>query len=345
MQPFTIDPKALGNADDLLGVTVTEDARAAGKRVFQKGHLIGADDLALLPALDAPVHAVRLEPGDLHENKAGLRLAQAVMGDGLEIRGPVQSRYNLVATVKGLLRVDESRLLAINAVPGMAVFTLPDRMVVLPGKIAAGVKITPVAVPEHDLARARDLGSRDPVVRIASFRPLAVGVVTTEGMAEKLRERFRETVERKVGWYGAHVTRFIEPATEPESVAAAFAELIDGGADVILTAGGNTIDPLDPALLALPRIGAEMLRFGAPAHPGSMFWMAQRGTTPIINLASCSMYSKATVADLVLPWVMAGEQVTSGDLDALGFGGLLDRGMSWRFPPYESDAVDESGEE
>jgi hypothetical protein len=53
------------------------------------------------------------------------------------------------------------------------------------------------------------------------------------------------------------------------------------------------------------------------------------------------MYSKSTVADLVLPAIMAGERVTSNDLAALGYGGLLDRDMQFRFPPYEQDTGDE----
>jgi len=76
-----------------------------------------------------------------------------------------------------------------------------------------------------------------------------------------------------------------------------------------------------------------------------MIWMAQLGAVPLINLASCSMYSKATVADLVLPWVLSGEQIGAEQLNALGHGGLLDRGMGWRFPAYEVDTVDESAEE
>jgi hypothetical protein len=122
--------------------------------------------------------------------------------------------------------------------------------------------------------------------------------------------------------------------------------LITDGADLVLTGGGNTIDPLDAALLALPRIGAEMVKFGAPAHPGSMFWLAHRAMTdtPIFNLASCSLYSKETVADLILPWVMAGERPTLDDLAGLGYGGLLDRDMGFRFPPYDAEAVDEADE-
>jgi hypothetical protein len=66
-----------------------------------------------------------------------------------------------------------------------------------------------------------------------------------------------------------------------------------------------------------------------------MFWLAYRGETPILNLPSCSMYARATFADLVLPWIMAGERVGLDDLAALGCGGLLDRDAAFRFPPYD----------
>ena len=76
-----------------------------------------------------------------------------------------------------------------------------------------------------------------------------------------------------------------------------------------------------------------------------MFWLAYRGDLPIFNLASCSMFSKATIADVVLPWIMTGERVEPDTLASLGFGGLLERGMAHRFPSYDVDTVDEKGEE
>ncbi|MDP9362742.1 MAG: molybdopterin-binding protein [Chloroflexota bacterium] len=344
MHPFTLDPARPGPAEALLGAVITEEVKADGKRLFHKGHRLGPDDLAALARVDRPLHAVRLEAGDVHEDEAGRRLAAAVAGDGLSVRGPVQSRYNLVAAVKGLLRVDPDAITALNRLPGIAVFTLQDRLPVLPGRIVAGVKITPVAVPEATLREAEAMAAARPTLRVAAFRPLRVGVVTTEGLSEKLRERFRETVRRKLGWYGASVLRFEDLANDPDAVAPAIEGLIGDGADLVLTGGGNTIDPLDPTLVALPRIGAEIVKFGAPAHPGSMFWLARRGGVPIFNLASCSMYSKATVADLILPWIMAGERVSADDLAALGYGGLLDRGMVFRFPDYERDTADDEDE-
>lgn len=346
MQPFTLDPATLPDPSDILGAILTEEVSVNGRRLFHKGHRLGADDLPALATVDRPLHAVRLAADDLHEDVAGRRLAEAVAGDRVEIRGPSQSRYNLVATLKGLLRVDPAAVTELNRLDGIAVFTLLDRLPVVAGKVLAGVKITPVAIPESTLARAEEmiLALPAPPVRVAPFQPLSVGVVTTEGMSDKLRQRFRDTVNRKIGWYGADVLRFADLPNDPTAVASTIESLLADGAEVVLTAGGNTIDPLDAALVALDRIGAEMVRSGAPAHPGSMFWLAYRGDVPIFNLASCSMYSKATVADLILPWVMAGERVMPDDLAALGYGGLLDREMGFRFPAYDTDATDETDE-
>ncbi len=344
MEAFTLDPDHPHPTEAVLGAIITEEVRAGGRRLFRKGHRLGEADLAALATLDQSVHAVRLAVDDVHEDEAGRRLADAVAGEGIEIRGPVQSRYNLVAATKGLLRVEAEAVIALNRLPGIAVFTLQDRLPVLPGKIVTGAKITPVAVPEATLREAEALAGRRPVVRVAAFRPRRVGVVTTEGLTDKIRDRFRQTVAAKIGWYGGAVLRFEDLPNDPTAVATAIEGLVADGADLILTAGGNTIDPLDPTLVSLPRIGAAIVKFGAPAHPGSMFWLAYRGEVPIFNLASCSMYSKATVADLVLPWIMAGERVTGDDLAALGYGGLLDRGMAFRFPPYDTDAADEPDE-
>jgi molybdopterin biosynthesis enzyme len=127
-------------------------------------------------------------------------------------------------------------------------------------------------------------------------------------------------------------------------VAGVITAMIADGADLVLTAGGNTIDPIDPTFLALARVGAKIVRFGAPTHPGSMFWLAYRGPIPIFNLASCSMFSKSTVADLVLPWIMTGEVVGNRQLAELGYGGLLDRGMDFRFPPYDAKQAEPDDE-
>ncbi|MDF3015473.1 MAG: MoeA [Thermomicrobiales bacterium] len=344
MRAITLQPGNSIPDPETTSVVITEDVTLGGQRI-RKGHRVRADDVSLLAELDRPVHAVILESGDVHEDDAGARLASAVAGPGLAIRGPSFSRFNLIANTKGLLRVDADALLRLNRLPGVAIFTLEDRIPVVPGKIVTGVKVTPVAVAEATLREAEAIGAESPVVQVAPFQPLRVGVISTEGPDWRVRDRFQASVSQKIGWYGGSVIGFSDLPRDAEAIATEIGRLENDGANLVLAAGGNTIDPLDPTLRALDVAGAEIVRFGAPAHPGSMFWLAYRGALPIFNLASCSMFSKATIADVVLPWIMTGERVEADTLAGLGFGGLLDRGMTFRFPPYDVDGVEETGEE
>lgn len=344
MRAITIEPGQPTSDLAAEDIVITEDVKLGDQRI-RKGHRLGAEDATLLDRVDRPIHAVVLEPGDVHEDDAGARLAAAVAGPGLEIRGPKFSRYNLVAATKGLLRVDAEALLRLNRLPGVAIFTLEDRLPVVAGKIVTGVKVTPVAVAEATVREAEEIAAVSPVVQVAPFQPLRVGVITTEGPDWRVREKFQESVGKKIGWYGGVVIGFSDQPPRAEAIAAEIERLADEGVDLVLAAGGSTIDPLDPTLRALDVAGAELVRTGAPAHPGSMFWLAYRGALPIFNLASCSMFSKATIADVVLPWIMTGERVEPDTLASLGYGGLLDRGMPHRFPPYDVDTVEDEGEE
>lgn len=343
MRAHALDSTAVG--DRQLGWILAEEVRStAGKRLFRKGSRI--DEQVLEQWRDvAPstLHLIEPEPEDLHEDEAGRRIAFAVGGEGLTVKGPIQSRYNLIADRKGLLRVDATLLRDVNRVAGATVFSLLDRQTVVSGKVVAGVKVTPITLPEahvEEIERICAEAERPPVV-VLPFAPKKVFVVATEGLNEKMRERFNTMVARKINWYGSEVidVQFVD--ADPESVAEAFQQGLSQGANILMAAGGNTIDPLDPIFLALDEIDAEIVHFGAPAHPGSMFWLAEVGDVPIFNLASCSMYSKATVADLILPLVMTGQKVVSDDIVELGYGGLLEREMAFRFPDYDAESSDE----
>lgn len=331
------------------GWVLAEDVRGIdGKRLMRKGQAL--DDGALAQFANAEprtIHVIELGQDDLHEDDAGRRIARAVAGAGIDVRGPVQSRFNLVANRKGFLRVDAELVRAVNQVDGATVFTLLDRQTVLPGKIVAGVKITPIAISAQLVQQVERLVSdaSSSAVRVDAFVAHRVAVVATEGLNERMRGRFADMVRRKMGWYGSEVASVEFVDADAATVAEAFTTALDDGAEILMAAGGNTIDPLDPIFQALPLIGAELVHFGAPAHPGSMFWLAQRGGVPIFNLASCSMYSQATVADLILPLVMTGQTVTSNDIAELGYGGLLERDMRFRFPDYDSESSDEGDEE
>lgn len=340
MKAHALRPSEIGEAQ--LGWAVTESLRTTGgERLLPKGGLINRETVGRMSDLeDVELHLIEPGPNDIHENEAGRRLCKAAVGPGIEIDGPHHSRFNLNAKHRGLLRVDGDMVQRINRVGEVTLFTLFDRQAVLAGKTVAGAKSTPIVVPEARVIEIERLIGEygQPVVDVLPFQKRQAFVVATEALHERLRDRFREMVTKKLAWYGTDVidVDFTDP--DPDAVAASFRDGLNRGANVLLAAGGNTLDPLDPIFLALPRFGAKMVHFGAPADPGSMFWTANVDGKPIFNLASCAMYSQATVIDLMLPLAMAGIDIEAEHITELGYGGLLEDEMLFRFPPYDLDA-------
>ncbi len=303
---------------------------------LRKGTRLGAENLAALRQF-AEVHVVELEPGDLHEDEAGSRLAAAIAGPGLRLEGPVQSQARLVAERRGLLRVDREAVVRLNRLWALSVFTLVDGQAVEAGEEVAGAKVTPVAVSAELIAEAERVaaeGGGPGLLRLVAFRPLRTLVVVTERLKPKARELFFAAVSRKLGWFGAELIGLREVARDPGAVRAAYEEARQSGAELIFFAGASSIDPFDPAYSELQAVGGRLVRQGAPAHPGSMLWVGRLEQATVLGVASCAGFGRDTSLDLVLPFVFAYGRIDELDFAQLGYGGLIEKGAGRRFPPY-----------
>jgi hypothetical protein len=284
------------------------------------------------------IHLLALEPGDLHEEDAGRRLAAAVAGDGVEVKGYTGGQWTLAATRRGLLRVDSPRLGAVNVHEGMAVFTLFDRQPVDRGETVAKAKVTPLVIA-GETVDAVEQAARGGAVTVAAFRPAVVGAAAREGLEPKQRARFEAALHQKIEWLGGRLLPVRFAGASPRAVADEVQALRAEGADVLIVAGASALDPLDPVFGGLTLLGARMERHGAPAHPGSLLWLARWHDLPVLGMPTCGMFSQATTFDLVLPRLLAGEAIANAEIAGLGHGGLLSREMAYRFPPYRADAA------
>ena len=104
--------------------------------------------------------------------------------------------------------------------------------------------------------------------------------------------------------------------------------------DVILTAGGPRPIPTTRSIVPSTALGGRVVRQGVPAHPGSMLWLGASGRPTVLGLPTCGAYSRATAADLLLPWLLSGEPATRATVARLGHGGILTREMRFRMPAY-----------
>lgn len=328
--------------DMLVGRVLCHDVRdAGGSIVGHKGaRLDGAAAEALLAAPWEEIHLLTVEPGDLHEEQAGQRLAAAVVGDGVEVKGYSGGQWALAACRRGLLRVRRPALTDVNALEGISVFTLFDGQPVEPGEVVAKAKVTPLVIAEHVIGAVEETTrTARGLVAVDGFRPQTIGVVARERLEPRQRARFEAALQQKVDWFGGRLLPVRFAADSARAVADEMSALRAAGADVVIVAGASALDPLDAVFGGLAMVGARMERHGAPAHPGSLLWLAFWDGAPVLGMPTCGMFSQATTFDLVLPRILAGETVTNRDIAALGHGGLLSRDMAYRFPPYRANAA------
>ncbi len=330
----------------LVGGVLARDLVVGGERWEKGRRLTGAD----LEALGGPptgdpgpgVTVIVLDPGELHEDEAALRLARAVAGPCLAVRGPAQSRVDLVAEVAGVVHVDTAGLERLDRIDPLEAFTVFDGQVVSAGELVASVKIAPhvvaEAVVERGEAIAHRAGRGRGLVHLAPFARRRVGVVVGERVGPAARERFDRSVRAKVEGLGSELVS-IAYVDGDRAVEAALARLAAGPerVDLILTAGAGSTDPADPFFVALARLGGRVVRQGVPAHPGSMLWLARLRRTTVIGLPTCGAYSRATAVDLLLPRLLSGDPPTARTIARLGHGGILGRDMRFRFPAYARD--------
>jgi hypothetical protein len=338
VKAHAIGPAQAG-VDRLVGLVLCHDVHDGGGRVVaRKGAILDdAAARAVIAAAPRELHLVEMEPDDLHEDPAGARLAAAVAGPGVRVRDSVGGQWALVAVQRGLVQVRAETLAHVNRLEGIAVYTLYDGQVVEAGEVVAKAKVTPLVIAEALVREAEDRGRAVAgLVAVRPFRPLTVAAIAPASLPPRARARFQAALAEKLAWFGARLgpVEFVE--ADADALAHALDAARTAGADVLVAAGANALDPLDPVFAALERLGGRFLRRGVPAHPGSLLWLASLGATPVVGMPSCGMFSQATMFDLVLPRLLAGDRLGPDDLAAYGHGGLLGREMAFRFPPYRA---------
>ena len=318
-------------------LTVGGERWAKGRRLSDTDldRIGGAPSDSIVPG--GPVTVLLLETGDLHEDDAALRLARAIGGRRLRIRGPVQSRVDLVAERDGVLHVRSALLERINGLDPVEAFTAFDGSIVSAGDLVASVKVAPHVVDEALIEHAERIAAAGrPVVEVTPYLAQRVGVVVKESIHAPASERFERSVRAKVESLGSTIASIAYVADDEGAVEAALRALVKGpdAVDLVLTAGGGSTDPEDAFFVAIERLGGRIVRRGVPAHPGSMLWLGLVARTGILGLPTCGAYSKATAADLLLPRLLSGEPVSARTVAKLGHGGVLTRDQRFRFPPY-----------
>ena len=305
-------------------------------RAFRKGHVIKNEDIPRLRDLGKENIYVWEPLTDLvHEDEAALRLARRAAGPGLNWDKPNQGKVNIKADCDGLLKVGADRLNELNSLDGVILATLHNNRRVSKDQIVAGTRVIPLAIQRTILEEAENLCCLPaPLLAVKPFHPLWVGVVTTgsEVYEGRIKDGFCSVIRQKITPLGGRLLGQVIVPDNPLSITQEIRRQIGEGAELVLVTGGMSVDPDDVTPVGIRATGAEVVFYGAPVLPGSMFMLGYVGHVPVCGLPGCVMFNRTTIFDLLLPRIFARERVSRAEVVALGHGGLCEECEVCRFP-------------
>lgn len=303
---------------------------------FRKGHVVTEQDIAtLLDIGKEHLYVYDLSEGYVHEDDAARRIAAAAAGDGLSLSDPQEGRVNMAAVHNGLLKVDVEALTALNSIEDVVFASVHSNQQVEEGRQIAGTRVVPLVVPEEVVLKAeavcREAGG---IARVLPFRRHRIGLITTgsEIYKGRIKDRFGPVLERKFGLLGSEIVRQEFVSDDIEMTVKAIRGFQDEGVDMIVITGGMSVDPDDQTPASIRAAGADIVTYGAPVLPGAMFMLGWLGDIPVTGLPGCVMYYRASIFDLVIPRLLAGDRVTKADIAAMGHGGFCAGCEECRYP-------------
>ena len=309
------------------GAILAHTTRLPG-RVLSKGCVLQPEDIAaLVRSGRSTVVAARLEPGDVPEDEAARRLAEALLVPGLALRLPGTGRANLLAETRGLFRADRLRVDRLNALhDSLTLGTLADATPVAAGDMVATIKIIPFAAPAAALAEASELARCQAPLRLAPFRALLAGLVLTTlpGLKRSVLDRTILAMQARIDSFTGGLLPPVTCGHDEASIAAALGGLGALGAQILLVAGASAVvDRQDVAPRGIVAAGGEILHIGMPVDPGNLLCLGRIGDVPALVLPGCARSPAQNGIDFVLARLFAGEPAGPGEIRAMGVGGLL----------------------
>jgi len=309
---------------------------------FKKGHVVTVGDMERLARMGKRhLYVLEMSPEVMHEDEGATLMARALAGPGVEAGGPpAEGKITLIAGHDGLFDLDVERLKRFNQVPEVMCATIHRHTPVKKGQALGATRPIPLLIRRENVAAAVAVAEKDGgLLTVRRLRPLRAGVVVTgsEVASGLIEDAFAPIITKKMQALGGSVMGVRYAPDDRMAVTAAIRELLNLGAQIIITTAGMSVDPDDVTRHSISDAGGVDLIYGMPVLPGAMFLVGDlrgpQGRVPILGVPACALFHATTVLDLILPRVMAGESFDRAKVAELGHGGYCQNcSEGCRFP-------------
>lgn len=294
-------------------------------RAFKKGHVITPEDVSELRKLGKEhIYIWESQEGQIHENDAAIRIAQAVKGPGLDFTEPVEGKVFLTAQYDGMCMINEDVLLQVNRINDVMVATRTNLKLVKKGEPVAGLKAIPLTIQEKLLEKVEEICKDVAMIAVKPLHAPKISAVITgnEVYSGLIQDKFGPFLQHKLAEYGCTLSERTFLPDDSQRISRAIQKMAADGAELLLITGGMSVDPDDVTPKGIRESGATIVSYGMPVLPGAMLLVGYLGDIPVLGLPGGVMYSKVSGLDLLLPLILTGEKITQDIITKFGLGGL-----------------------
>jgi len=295
-------------------------------RAFARNHVIRPEDVEeLLKIGKSHIFIWEENAGEIHEDEAAVRIAEAVMGANIVHDEPREGKTILQTTARGLFKVNSPLLKELNFIESVTISCRPHNFTVEEGDKLAGTRIIPLVIEEEKIKHLEErCKSQGPVFEVIPYRKLKVGIVITgsEVYHGRIEDRFGPVIKQKLAYFNAEVLGQIYCPDDISKLDDAIRSFLERDADLIILTGGMSVDPDDLTPGAIKNSGAKVVTYGVPIQPGNMTMLAYLNKTALAGVPGAAIHSKTTALDVILPRIFTGEILTKEVFVDMGEGGF-----------------------
>jgi hypothetical protein len=303
---------------------------------FKRGQIITKDDIPELLSIGKEhVFVLTLDEGEVHEEEAAVRIAKAIIGNGLSHSLPSEGRVNLKTTAAGLLKINVASLDEINLLGDIIIATIHNNTVCKKDATVAGTRIIQLFTTEAKLAQMEKIAAKHrPVITLAPLKLKNIGLIITgsEVFKGRIKDGFSPILHKKIEALGCRVNNEEIVPDDSEIIARMIQTFKAKGSEVILCCSGMSVDPDDVTPLGIRKSGAEVRFYGLPVLPGAMFLYAKLENVHILGVPACVLHASSTAFDALFPVVLTGEELTFEETRKMGHGGLCLKCEECKYP-------------
>lgn len=307
--------------------------------LFKKGHVVREEDIPVLLSVGKEhLFVWEKQEGILHENEGAQILYRICAGEFMHGTDVSEGKIELIADCDGLLKIRRDALLRVNSLGEMMIASRHGDFPVKKGDKIAGTRIIPLVIEKEKMDRAVEAAGPEPIFSILPYHKKKVGIITTGSEVQKglIQDTFTPVLKEKLSEYPTEITGQTLPGDDRAQITKDILKFIEDGADMVILSGGMSVDPDDRTPGAVKDSGVRIVTYGAPVLPGAMllvsYYEKEGRNIPVVGLPGCVMYAKRTVFDLILPRLMADDDIHTEEIAAYGEGGLCLNCKNCTFP-------------